>query len=74
MISKVHNVNGYEISETETIRSQDLRRFAVTKPGRRKPYVVTFQTRAARRAGCSCPAGRNQLGCKHVAMCAQLFA
>jgi hypothetical protein len=64
-ISQVVKVAGYLISETDTIRSQDLRRFAVTKPGRRSPYIVTLQ--AGFKSGCSCIAGRNQKECKHVA-------
>ena len=58
---------GYAITETETIRSQDLRRFEVAKPrSDSDPYVVTFQS--YRSSGCSCPAGRSQKLCKHVKM------
>ncbi len=64
-ISQVFVVAGYTISETDTIRSQDLRRFSVQKRGRKSPYVVTFQ--AGLKSGCSCPAGRTQKDCKHVA-------
>jgi hypothetical protein len=63
-------VNGYQITETQTIRSQDMRRFTVTKPGRDTPYIVSFQSRHSH--GCSCIAGRNQKHCKHVTMCMQV--
>jgi hypothetical protein len=63
MISQVIQVQGYKVSETETLRTQDLRRFLVAKPRSDVHYVVTFHT-----SGCSCPAGRSQKRCKHVAM------
>ena len=65
-IAKVHQVGAYEISETETIRSQDIVRFAVLKAQAKKPYIVTIQTRS--KSACSCIAGRNQKHCKHVDM------
>ena len=67
MFASTIDVDGYKVQETETKRSQDLRRFTVQKPGSRKPYVVTFQR--AWGYGCSCPAGVNQRLCKHVTMC-----
>lgn len=71
MLSLVHTVGKYTISETEVVRTQDKRRFVVKKKGARRPYVVTFQTRT--QAGCSCIAGVNQKKCKHVAFCNALF-
>lgn len=65
-IAQVHTVRGYLISETDTKRDMDFRRFAVTKPGASKPYIVTMQTRTGRKMQCSCVAGRNQKPCKHL--------
>lgn len=73
-IALVHSVGNYTISETDTKRDVDFRRFAVAKDGAPKPYVVTFQTSAGRKAACSCPAGCNQKRCKHVAMCLAVYA
>ena len=72
MLSQVKVVRGYEISETTTIRDIDFRRFCVTKPGAKKPYIVTWQTSKGRKTACSCPAGVNQKHCKHVDMVASL--
>jgi len=73
-IAKVYSVGNYTISETDTKRDVDFRRFNVSKDGARKPYVVTFQTNTGRKAACSCPAGIRQLGCKHVVMVKSVYA
>lgn len=70
-IAKVYQVGNYSVSETDTIRTQDIVRFAVQKQGAKSPYVVTFQTRA--KSACSCIAGRNQKACKHVKMVRDCF-
>lgn len=71
-IAQVHTVGNYTISETETIRGIDLRRFAVQKRGAKKPYVVTMQSR--RHMQCSCPAGCNQLKCKHLGLVKSVYS
>lgn len=70
MLTKIVQVAGYKILETSTIRTQDIKRFMVEKPGAKTPYIVTFQ--GGHQYGCSCPAGRNQKHCKHVNMCLNL--
>lgn len=65
MISNL--VGDYRVLETATIRTQDVRRFQVSKKGRQGHYVVSFQRGC--KSGCSCPAGRSQKACKHVQMC-----
>lgn len=73
-IAPVRSVGNYEISETNVKRDMDLRRFNVQKLGAKKPYIVTMQTRAGRRMQCSCPAGCNQLKCKHLKMVQSAYA
>ncbi len=77
-IAQVKSVNvggkSYAISETDTKRDIDFRRFNVQKQGAKKAYIVSFQTRTGRKAACSCPAGCNQKHCKHVDMVLGCFA
>lgn len=72
-IAQVHTVGTYSISETDTKRDIDFRRFHVQKRGRRSAYVVTMQTRSGRRMQCSCPAGCNQKACKHLDMVRNIY-
>ena len=72
-IAQVTQVGKYSISETDTKRDVDHRRFSVAKAGARKPYIVSWQTRTGRKAACSCPAGVNQKHCKHVDMVASIY-
>ena len=66
--------NVYVISETDTKRDVDFRRFSVQKQGAKKPYIVSYQTRGGRKAQCSCPAGCNQKHCKHVDIVNRIYA
>ncbi len=67
-IAQVHTVGNYTVSETDTKRDVDFRRFSVMKGGAKKPYIVTMQTRTGRKMQCSCVAGINQKPCKHLNM------
>ncbi len=64
--TQVFTVGSYSLVETDVIRSIDLRRFSVQKLGAKKPYIVTMQSK--RHMQCSCPAGCNQLKCKHLGL------
>lgn len=72
-LAKVNHIGNYSVSETDTIRDVDFRRFSVMKGGARKPYIVSWQTATGRKAKCSCPAGINQKHCKHVNMVAAVY-
>jgi hypothetical protein len=61
----------YTISETETKREKDHRRFEVLKDGAKMPYVVSIQHIGTME--CSCPAGVTQKPCKHLGL-VQKFA
>lgn len=71
-IALVHRVGPYTVSETDTKRDIDNRRFNVQKAGNKKAYVVTFQGK--RGAQCSCPGGIFHGNCKHVGMCRAVFS
>lgn len=73
-LAQVKVVAGYSIVETDTKRDVDHRRFQVSKPGRRKPYVVSWQTSTGRKASCSCPGGINHGHCKHTGIVAQAYS
>jgi hypothetical protein len=64
------NIGGgtYNVVETATKRSQDVRRWEVSKPGQdgEKPYVVTFQSADGSRTACSCKGGIFHKHCKHM--------
>lgn len=73
-LAQVKSVGNYSISETDTKRDVDFRRFSVMKRGAKKPYIVTMQTRTGRKMQCSCPAGCNQLHCKHLGMVKSVYS